>query len=1310
MHAAGNGRDACAETTRPTQSLALQAAVLENLSHGVCVFDAEQRIALFNTRYIEMYDLDPAEVWIGRPLLELLRHSAIRGNLPVTQVEEYYAKRLDTMRRGEPFRVLRQRPNGRTLSLSFRPLEGGHWMVAVEDVTARQHQEYELRARFERYDQAINHMSHGLCVTDADSRIVMFNQLFLDMYDVSPEVAKVGAHMRDVIAHVAARGFFPQATAQRVWERRLEKMAPRKPFQQYQRLHGNKEFILHYHPMDDGGWVTLCEDMTERFRMERELRVQYERFDQALSHMSHGLCMFGPDERLIVCNARYLDLYGLDPAVVKPGVTHRELLAHWIASGNEPGVSADAFYDKRKGAVAGKNISTMLLHLKDGRIVEATSRPTPDGGWVSAHEDVTERLRYEDRLREHNMLFDAAVGNMAQAMCMYDGDNRLIISNDKYASFFDADPEVVKPGVTLREVFEHGVANGVYPGVSADELLARRLATFATPEPRRYDQQMADGRTLEVSINTMTAKGGWVGTFTDVTAQRRLEAERASTHGALHQQNMLFDAALENMAHALCMFDKDWRVIVHNRRFVELYGFPPELLKPGPPLIDLVRHSMSHGVHAALAGKSAEDFFEEFKQYLVESDDKVVVRRFADGRLIALRHQPLENGGRVMTYEDITERERAAVALKEQHRRFDIALNNMAHGLCMFDADWRVIVCNQRYIDMFGMSSAVIRPGVTVRQVLEHSISLGNYQHTNVTVDDLYRHYVDTLDAGDLIIHRELADGRRVKITHEPMQQGGWVAIYEDITERHRAEESIAHMARHDALTDLPNRVLLRERMAEGLARVDAQGEKLAVLCLDLDNFKGVNDTLGHPIGDRLLGAIAERVRRCGAGKGDTVARLGGDEFAVLQVGASPEAAGALARRLVAVISEPVEIDGQEINSGVSIGIALAPNDGNAADHLMKCADLALYRAKAEGRGVFRFFEPDMDAHIQARRALEVDLRRALANGEFSLVYQPQINLAGNDLIAMEALLRWNHAERGSVPPSEFIPLAEEMGLIVPLGEWVLREACHEAARWPEPIRVAVNLSPVQFRNRSLVATVTQALAAARLAPSRLELEITEAVLLQDDEAIIAMLHQLRALGVRIAMDDFGTGYSSLSYLRSFPFDKIKIDRSFIKDIDRNRDSAVIIKAIASLGQSLGIDTTAEGIETVEQLELVRRAGCTEMQGYLASPPRPAAEARRAHRALPAGRGGGVAEAICRRHAGQRQAADASFGIGTRKSSSMHQHAPAAAPQPKAAPQRAQVRVLVSAVCVMGGSCSARGPSGKGKSVYALHDGRHACR
>jgi len=429
-----------------------------------------------------------------------------------------------------------------------------------------------------------------------------------------------------------------------------------------------------------------------------------------------------------------------------------------------------------------------------------------------------------------------------------------------------------------------------------------------------------------------------------------------------------------------------------------------------------------------------------------------------------------------------------------------------------------------------------------------------------------------------------------------------------DVTERKQAEARIAYMAHHDALTDLPNRVLFHERLDELLARVRRHGENLAVHCLDLDHFKGVNDTLGHPIGDELLKTVAQRLSRC-LRDSDMVARLGGDEFAIVQypIG-SPNEASTLADALIAVVSEPYEVQGHEFVVGASIGIALAPDDGDAADVLLRNADMALYRAKAEGRGTAQFFEPEMDRRIQARRMLELDLRKAFANGEFELFYQPLICLNTDAVSGFEALLRWRHPERGMIAPAEFIPLAEEIGLIVSLGEWVLRTACNEAMRWPAELNVAVNLSPAQFRSRGVVKAVLTALAYSRLPADRLELEITESVLLGETEANLATLHQLREIGVRISMDDFGTGYSSLSYLRCFPFDKIKIDRSFVKELAERPDCVAIIRAVAGLGMSLGIATTAEGVETPEQLERVRAEGCTEVQGYLFSPPRPASE------------------------------------------------------------------------------------------------------
>jgi diguanylate cyclase (GGDEF)-like protein len=439
------------------------------------------------------------------------------------------------------------------------------------------------------------------------------------------------------------------------------------------------------------------------------------------------------------------------------------------------------------------------------------------------------------------------------------------------------------------------------------------------------------------------------------------------------------------------------------------------------------------------------------------------------------------------------------------------------------------------------------------------------------------------------------------------MKGGGWVATFEDITEWEQAQAQLSHMARHDALTNLPNRTLFREELDRALL-LCKRSDQLAVLCLDLDHFKRINDSLGHPVGDALLKEVAARLRQCVA-PGDTVARLGGDEFAIVQFcnGCEPSAVPALASHIVEVIGAPYVIEGHQIVIGASIGVSLAPEDGNDPDELLKNADLALYRAKADGRGTYRFFETGMDARAQARRVLELDLRLALQRSEFEVHYQPIRDLASGEIVVCEALVRWKHPQRGLMGPNQFIPLAEETGLIVPLGDWVLRRACADAARWTRAC-VAVNLSPVQFRNPNLVAAVKAALQQSGLPAHRLELEITESVLLQNSDTTRAALHELRSLGVKISLDDFGTGYSSLSYLRSFPFDKIKIDRSFINELANGEDSLAIVRAVTGLGKSLGIATTAEGVETDAQLELLAREGCTQVQGYLISKPRPVAE------------------------------------------------------------------------------------------------------
>jgi diguanylate cyclase (GGDEF)-like protein/PAS domain S-box-containing protein len=546
------------------------------------------------------------------------------------------------------------------------------------------------------------------------------------------------------------------------------------------------------------------------------------------------------------------------------------------------------------------------------------------------------------------------------------------------------------------------------------------------------------------------------------------------------------------------------------------------------------------------------------------------------------------------------------LALEKQ--RLDTALNNMSQGLIMFDSTDRVVVCNDLYIKMYGLSREIVKPGCSFADLLRYRAESGKLVHHDL---ERYRAGLAAAMAQGQVMTSilETPDGREILVTNSPMSAGGRVATHNDITERRRAEAKIAYMAHYDALTDLPNRALLFEHLQQTLAKT-RQATHVAVFCLDLDRFKDVNDAHGHPVGDLLLKAVADRLRQC-IRDTDMVARLGGDEFAIMQAGASqPTDATSLASRLIEMIGAPYELAGGQVTVGLSIGIALAPGDGLDPDQLLKNADMALYRAKSDGHGLYRFFEPEMDARMQARRTLEIDLRKAIANSEFELFYQPLIDMKTEYVTGFEALIRWHHPERGMVPPLDFISVAEETGLIVPIDDWVLRQACVEAATWPSDVKIAVNLSPIQFKSKGLLLSVVSALAASGLSPKRLELEITESVLLQDGDMTLAILHELRELGVRISMDDFGTGYSSLSYLRKFPFDKIKIDQSFIVEMSDHNDSLAIVRAVIAMGSGLGIATTAEGVETVEQFKQLKLEGCTEVQGYLFSPPRPAAEVK----------------------------------------------------------------------------------------------------
>jgi diguanylate cyclase (GGDEF)-like protein len=539
--------------------------------------------------------------------------------------------------------------------------------------------------------------------------------------------------------------------------------------------------------------------------------------------------------------------------------------------------------------------------------------------------------------------------------------------------------------------------------------------------------------------------------------------------------------------------------------------------------------------------------------------------------------------------------------------QFDTALNNMPHGLCMFNADGRLAVMNYRFGEMMRLSGDMIRPGAHVAEIIAACVRAGMLPKTSAR---LILAEVETAQAGEIIsADPDALDARALSWTFQPMADGGSVVLVEDITERRSAEAKITHLARFDELTGLPNRVHFRDEIERLLSVARGFGSLSALHFIDLDQFKQVNDTLGHPCGDRLLCMVADRLREMLRPE-DFVARFGGDEFVVFQQNIkSNEDAATLARRIVDRLSERYEIDRHLVEIGASIGIAMT-SPSASADVLLKNADMALYRAKADGRGTFCFFRKEMALTVEARRILELDLRKALANEEFELYYQPLVNLKSGRISTCEALLRWNHPERGTVSPVDIIPVAEEMGLIVDLGRWILRKACVECMQWPEGVSVAVNFSSQQFHQRDVLSEVRYALEVSGLPAKRLEVEITESSLLRNTQWTHDALAQLKAAGVRISLDDFGTGYSSLSYLHTFPLNKVKIDRSFLEGIDTDRP-LTLLRGVARLSADLGMSVVVEGIETNEQLELITADGTvTEAQGYLFSRPVPAVRVR----------------------------------------------------------------------------------------------------
>jgi diguanylate cyclase (GGDEF)-like protein len=789
--------------------------------------------------------------------------------------------------------------------------------------------------------------------------------------------------------------------------------------------------------------------------------------------------------------------------------------------------------------------------------------------------------------------------------CVWDAKLRLVAWNQAYQRVQAVPDNILKVGTRLATILDNSPRPLDDPR-DGEETEKGALRGLAERGKLDLDRVYADGRTIAVTYDRF-GKDHWLALYHDVTEQRNDVRLLRISERELRLQHAQLDASLDSMPYGFVIWDDDLRIVVVNDQYLRIYNLPPTV-RAGMTLAELCRASLSVG---NFPDDQFQKIYELFYDRITNTTNPAHPRRFEieiQGSIIRSTYSRSPGIGWVGTHEDVTldvarmrELETRKDALAKQNMRLAAAVDTMSHGLCMFDADQRLVICNAQYARIYGLPQQLLQPGTSHMEILEYRLDHG-MQPKDGRGAFLDRHLALLENRGNATEVFDMRDGRVISVVHHSMPDGGWVATHQDITEQRRHEARIHHLARHDSLTDLPNRTAFGESMEAAEQRIRRR-EHFALLAIDLDHFKLVNDTLGHGIGDRVLTEVGTRLRAC-CREGDEIGRLGGDEFAVLTGPIdSPRDAATLAERIVRRMGEPFSIEGHSIVIGASIGIAIAHSDGGDSSALLKNADLALYRAKSVGRGAYHFFESGMDAALQERRALEIGLRQAIANREFRLVFQPMFNLAERRICCLEALIRWDHPERGTIAPSEFIPVAEETGLIVPIGEWVLVEACRLAATWPRHVHLAVNLSTVQFRSPNLFNHVKTALTVAGLDPSRLEVEVTESLMLSDVETTVSTLHRLRAIGIRISMDDFGTGYSSLSYLRSFPFDKIKIDQTFVRDLSVKEDSRAIVNAVIGLGRSLGMATTVEGIETVDQLDLVRRQGCTEVQGFLLSPP-----------------------------------------------------------------------------------------------------------
>jgi diguanylate cyclase (GGDEF)-like protein/PAS domain S-box-containing protein len=1171
-------------------------AALSNMSQGLCLFDANKNLVIANSRFREMYGLPKDAVRPGTPLSRILEQHVAHGETSDLSVEEH----VETMS-AELSQVF-SLADGRVISIKRTPMSNGGWVATHDDITERKQSETALLKSQALLHSTLAALSEGVVVRDVSGRIVSCNPAAERMLGIRPGDL---SYATSVVAHrqtIHEDGSdFPESK-----HPAMVALATGKP--QHDVMMGLRSdagsltwISINSIPIHTDGnteptsVVTSFADITARKQAQDVLK-------EAIGASPDALVIYDENDRLITCNEAYRQIYAQSAAAIFPGASFEDVLLCGLENNQYP--EAGETPAQRSAWLAARiklhraPSTDAIQRLSNGRWIQLRERRTTAGLTVGFRIDVTE-------LHNKTAKLQALIDNFPGGISFLDADYNIVACNQTFRKLLDLPDDLFRDGLpSLEMVLRANALRGDFGPGDPDEHVRGRMALARKEGPQLFERTRPNGTVLEIR-GTPIKGGGSIRTFMDITARRAAEKQLFDSERRAQEKSATLELTLAHMSQGLSMFDAGGRLIVWNERYGKMYGLPPELLKQGVDVSAIADYLSQMGYE----GTDEPDL----QQKPAEGSDFTSTLRCSDGRAIRIVRTPIENSGWVATHEDITERMHAEASLLQQsaelariNMQFDTALSNMTQGLCMFDGERRLVVWNDRFAELYQVPPDLLKVGTPYEAIVADRIARGmpKEDFSELAVRAKVAELVQL--PTDIRRIDEMADGRFMLVARQPMEGGGWVATVEDITERRRAEAEIVHLARHDVLTGLANRAEFNAKLDEASKRLKRNGGAVTVMMLDLDKFKAVNDTLGHPAGDQLLIEVARRLKSS-VRETDVLARLGGDEFAIIQEGGpnQHEGASALALRIINAVAKPFDLNGHATSVGTSIGIVLAPEHGADPEELLKKADLALYDTKANGRNDFRFFQAEMLEVAHSQRSAESELRDAIAREEFELHYQPVVDVKTRQLCGVEALVRWRHPTKGLVAPDQFIPLAESTGLIAQLGEWVLQQACTDAASWPAHIKVAINISAVQFRKGNLFDVVLCALVETGLPPERLELEITETSLLENQEAHLTTIRQLKNIGISMALDDFGTGYSSVSYLTNFPFDKIKIDKSFTQGVLNRRDCAAVVSSVLALAQGLGTATTAEGVETEEQLEYMRNAGVDLVQGYLLGRPVP---------------------------------------------------------------------------------------------------------